>query len=155
MNNPITKPVTMNSKNYVGFKDRLVASIIDTVILMMITAPLLYLFYGGDYFASEDTLQGVADLVISYVFPLIATILFWVYKSATPGKMMLSMKIIDEKTGNKPSAVQSLIRYLAYYLSIIPLGLGFLWIIWDDKSQGWHDKIAGTVVIDGNAEPES
>ena len=150
MDNPIAKPVTMNNENYVGFKDRLVASIIDSVILMMITAPLLYLFYGGDYFASEDTLQGVADLVISYIFPLIATILFWVYKSATPGKMMLSMKIIDEKTGNKPSAVQSLIRYLAYYLSIIPLGLGFLWIIWDDKSQGWHDKIAGTLVVEAN-----
>jgi uncharacterized RDD family membrane protein YckC len=38
-------------------------------------------------------------------------------------------------------------RYFAYYLSTILLGLGFLWIIWDPKKQGWHDKLAGTVVV--------
>jgi uncharacterized RDD family membrane protein YckC len=52
-----------------------------------------------------------------------------------------------KKTVNKPTVKQSVIRYLAYYVSLIPLGLGFFWIAWDDKKQGWHDKIAGTIVI--------
>ncbi|MGB1261641.1 MAG: RDD family protein [Cognaticolwellia sp.] len=144
----MTNQMTMSNENYVGFKARLLASILDTLILMMITAPLLYLFYGGAYFVSEDSLHGLADFIISYIFPLIATILFWVYKSATPGKIVLSMKIVDKKTGNKPSVAQSIIRYIGYYVSLIPLGLGFFWIIWDDKNQGWHDKIAGTLVVE-------
>ncbi len=38
-------------------------------------------------------------------------------------------------------------RYLGYFASTIPLCLGFLWIAFDKRKQGWHDKLAGTVVI--------
>ena len=41
----------------------------------------------------------------------------------------------------------ALLRYVGYIVSGIAIGLGFLWIIWDDKKQGWHDKIASTKVI--------
>jgi uncharacterized RDD family membrane protein YckC len=132
---------------YVGFWSRLGASIIDSIIIIVITLPTLYLIYGGDYFNSEEFIQGFSDVIISYVFPLLATILFWIYKCATPGKIALSVKIVDAKTGNNPTVRQSIIRYLGYYVSLIPLGLGFLWIAWDAKKQGWHDKMAGTVVI--------
>ena len=132
---------------YVGFWSRLGASIIDSIIIIVITLPTLYLIYGGDYFNSEEFIQGFSDVIISYVFPLVATILFWIYKCATPGKIALSVKIVDAKTGNNPTVRQSTVRYLGYYVSLIPLGLGFLWIAWDAKKQGWHDKMAGTVVI--------
>ena len=132
---------------YVGFWSRLGASIIDSIIIIVITLPTLYLIYGGDYFNSEEFIQGFSDLIISYVFPLVATILFWIYKCATPGKIALSVKIVDAKTGNNPTVRQSTIRYRGYYVSLIPWGLGFLWIAWDAKKQGWHDKMAGTVVI--------
>lgn len=42
---------------------------------------------------------------------------------------------------------QAAIRYFAYLVSILPLGLGFLWIIWDKRRQGFHDLIARTVVL--------
>lgn len=132
---------------YVGFWTRFGASIIDSIILIMITFPILFLIYGGEYFYGGESVSGVLDFVISYLFPLIATILFWIYKSATPGKIALLAKIVDAKTGNKPSVKQSVIRYIGYYVSLIPLGLGFFWIAWDAKKQGWHDKMAGTVVI--------
>lgn len=74
-------------------------------------------------------------------------LLFWVYRSATPGKMILRMKIVDAKTGGAPSKAQLIGRYFGYFLSTLPLGLGFLWIYYDKKKQGWHDKLAGTVVI--------
>ena len=38
-------------------------------------------------------------------------------------------------------------RYLGYYVSTIPLMLGFLWVAFDARKQGWHDKMANTVVI--------
>ena len=82
---------------YVGFWTRLGASIIDSIILIMITFPLLYLIYGGEYFDSSDSNQGFADVIISYLLPIFATILFWIYKSATPGKIILAAKLLMKK----------------------------------------------------------
>ncbi len=45
------------------------------------------------------------------------------------------------------AARSSFVRYLAYFVSLVPLGLGYLWVALDKRKQGWHDKIAGTVVI--------
>ncbi|WP_197427696.1 RDD family protein [Alteromonas sp. Mac1] len=132
---------------YAGFGIRFGASIIDTLLLLAVTFPLLHLIYGKGYWTAEDTVVGIFDVLISYVLPLISTILFWVYKSATPGKMVLKVKVVDAKTGSAPTIRQSIIRYIGYYVSILPLGLGFLWVLWDTKKQGWHDKMASTVVI--------
>lgn len=132
---------------FAGFWIRFGASIIDSIIVIAIIVPLLYGIYGSEYFASESPVQGVLDFVISYLLPLAGTVLFWVYKSATPGKMAVKVKIVDAATGNKPTVQQSLLRYIGYYVSMLPLFLGFLWVIWDTKKQGWHDKMAGTLVI--------
>ena len=64
--------------------------------------------------------------------------------------MALKLKIVDAKTGKKLSTGQAIGRYFAYLVSMIPLGLGFIWIGIDSRKQGWHDKLAGTVVIKTN-----
>ena len=46
-----------------------------------------------------------------------------------------------------PTLRQLVIRYLGYYVSTIPLGLGLIWVAFDARKQGWHDKMAGTVVV--------
>jgi uncharacterized RDD family membrane protein YckC len=79
--------------------------------------------------------------------PAIAVIVFWKTRSATPGKMAISAKIVDAKTGGKPSTGQLVARYFAYLVSMLPLMLGFIWIGIDRRKQGFHDKIAGTVVV--------
>jgi uncharacterized RDD family membrane protein YckC len=134
---------------YAGFWIRAWASIIDTILILLITFPLLIAVYGTGYFDLEnsDIIAGPADFVISWVFPAIAVICFWVYKSATPGKMAISVKIIDAKTGGKASAGQLVGRYFAYFLAGLPLGLGIIWVAFDKRKQGWHDKLAGTVVV--------
>lgn len=76
-----------------------------------------------------------------------AVVAFWIYRAATPGKMLLRLVIVDAATGGVPSTRQFIVRYLAYFVSVIPLFLGFFWIGWDKKKQGWHDKIAGTLVM--------
>jgi len=74
-------------------------------------------------------------------------VVFWIYKQATPGKMAVSARVVDAKTGNTLTVGQSIGRYLGYFVSAIPLGLGLIWVAFDPKKQGWHDKLAGTVVI--------
>ncbi|WP_066960998.1 RDD family protein [Microbulbifer sp. Q7] len=132
---------------YTGFWPRVGASIIDTLMFMVITLPLLLVIYGWAYIESDALFLGTADVLINWVFPCIAIIAFWVYKQATPGKMLLEAKIVDATTGDKPSLKQYIIRYLGYFISTIPLGLGLLWVAWDERKQGWHDKMARTVVV--------
>lgn len=132
---------------YAGFWVRVGASLIDTVLLLIVTGPILTLIYGESYWASESGVKGFWDLLFSYVLPAVAVIVFWVYKSATPGKMALRLKVVDANTGRQPSTARLVGRYFGYYVSAIPLCLGFIWVGIDSKKQGWHDKLAGTVVV--------
>ncbi len=134
---------------YAGFWIRVGASIIDSVLMMLITFPLLISVYGMDYFDPEKSgfIAGPEDFLISWVLPAIAIIVFWIYKAATPGKMAISAFIVDEKTGKKASTGQLIGRYFGYFIASLPLGLGILWVAFDKKKQGWHDKLAGTVVV--------
>jgi uncharacterized RDD family membrane protein YckC len=88
----------MTESNYVGFWARTGASIIDTVLLLIITWPLLWMIYGEAYFDFEETsfIAGSADLLISWILPLIVTIVFWMRKQGTPGKLVMSAHVVDE-----------------------------------------------------------
>jgi uncharacterized RDD family membrane protein YckC len=61
--------------------------------------------------------------------------------------MAIAARIVDAKTGGKPTSGQWLIRYVGYFVSSIPFGLGLFWVAFDARKQGWHDKMAGTVVV--------
>ena len=81
------------------------------------------------------------------MLPAAAIVVFWIYRQATPGKMMFSARIVDASTGAAPATRQLLLRYVGYYVSLLFFGLGFVWIGIDQRKQGWHDKIARTVVV--------
>lgn len=133
---------------YVGFWARTGAAVIDTLLILLVTAPALLWIYGSDYYITDTGwAAGPLDFLISWVLPAVGTLVFWSYKRATPGKMALSAEIVDARTGEPASTGQLVGRYFAYYVSAIPLLLGFIWVAFDDRKQGWHDKLAGTVVI--------
>ncbi|MEM7466757.1 MAG: RDD family protein [Pseudomonadota bacterium] len=132
---------------YAGFWIRAAASIIDSIWIIAVTLPLAWMVYGPSYFESTDFVMGYADFFISYVLPFVIVMVFWVYKSATPGKMALRLKIVDADSFEKASTTKLLIRYFGYFPSLIVLSLGFFWVAWDKRKQGWHDKFANTVVI--------
>lgn len=132
---------------YAGFWIRVWASIIDSVLAAVILLPLLTAVYGTAYWDSDSFVQGPIDFLLSWVAPAVAVLLFWVSRQATPGKMAVGARIVDAKTGGKPSTGQLLGRYAGYYLAMIPMFLGFIWVGFDPRKQGWHDKLAGTVVV--------
>jgi len=103
--------------------------------------------YGKNYFVSDSFVQGLWDVLFTYIFPAIVVIIFWSYRSATPGKMITRVNIVDAATGGKPSTRQFVLRYIGYYISSIPFFLGIIWVAIDKRKQGWHDKLAGTVVV--------
>lgn len=129
---------------YVGFWRRFVAFFIDSLILGIIG----YAFFGG--VSQVNTQEGVS-ISVSYtgwksVIPLIYYFVFWVWLAATPGKLVMGIKIVEEG-GKKLSIKGALLRIIGYILSAVVFFIGFIWIAFDKKKQGWHDKIAGTYVV--------
>lgn len=158
MNNPYAPP---NSKvndiadqkpddfEYAGFWWRVLASIIDSILIMVVTIPLIIGVVGFDAYMSQSRgiFGGPAQIFISWVLPMVAYILFWKFKQGTPGKLLLSIKIIDEKTHGPLSWGQCIGRYFAYILSGLVIFLGYLWVGWEPRKRGWHDMLAGTLVV--------
>jgi uncharacterized RDD family membrane protein YckC len=134
-----TRPV-----EYVGFWARVGAAFIDSLLAGVALIPLGRIFLSD---AAMWDFNNPFNIMVNGVLPAIAVILFWIYRQATPGKMMIGARIVDEKTLGKPSTGQLIGRYFAYYVSTIPFLLGLIWVGIDPRKQGWHDKLAGTLVI--------
>jgi len=132
---------------YVGFWARVLAALIDTVMLVILMLPLTFFVYGQLSAPGSGMTQGPMDILINWVLPAAVVIWLWMRRQATPGKMVLSARIVDADTGKAPTLTQFVIRYLGYFVSTIPLGLGLLWVAFDRRKQGWHDKMANTVVV--------
>jgi uncharacterized RDD family membrane protein YckC len=142
-------PGAVKQVKYVGFWKRALATIIDTVILVVVILLVALPFYGAEYFRLSQEGKTIAfDVVVQVLMPAVAAILFWRYRGATPGKMLISAKIVDANTFGPPSTGKLIGRYLAYIVSTVVLMLGFVWIAFDRRKQSWHDKLAGTVVIE-------
>ncbi len=137
---------------YAGFWRRLAATLIDTLLLMAVSIPLVLLFGHGLMQAelhpgATPALPSIRGFLLNYVLPLLLTVFFWMRYLGTPGKLLLGCRVVDAASGAALSARQATLRYFAYIASILPFCLGFLWIAWDKRKQGFHDKIAKSVVL--------
>ena len=93
--------MTMDDRNYAGFWIRTGAALIDSVAILLLIVPVLTFIYGKGYWFDDSLYKGVWDIVLNFVFPAIAVVLFWLYRSATPGKMLTRLVIVDAQTGEK------------------------------------------------------
>ncbi len=162
---------------YATLNRRMLAALIDSVLIVMLFIPPLEMIassiHGPVYldvpaimhkvemappseaglvWAQELKNAGVIDrwILSSFLQTIVlgaVTILFWDYFAATPGKMLLRVGVVDAKTLKPISNLQSFLRFFGYIVSTIPLMIGFFSVSFDKKRQGWHDKIAGTVVV--------
>lgn len=132
---------------YVGFWLRLWAALVDAVLLLVVIAPALSWIYGAEYWNSSRVTRGPAGLLIASALSSLAVVVFWLCRQATPGKMAFGARIADAATGGKPAATQLVGRFLCYFISAFPLLLGFIWVGCNQRKQGFHDMLAGTVVV--------
>lgn len=133
---------------YAGFWRRVFASIIDSIAALIILLPLFFKFFSLDDLENDGIdFSNPTSLLINYVIPIGLTVFFWTVFKATPGKMVLGCQVVNAETGEKLGVGRSIVRYIGYIVSVIPLGLGFLWIVFNKRKRGWHDLMAGTVVI--------
>ena len=139
-----------------GFTRRFIAFIIDRFILWVVLSLIVSYILGvsnsfqnfdynidmynwGNLFSRQFL---VTELLLMAYF-VVSETSSW---QATIGKRMMGMKVVTTNY-QKLEIKDAILRYLSKYLSMAVMGLGFIWIIFDDKKQGWHDKIANTFII--------
>ena len=113
-----------------GFGARALAFLIDAILVSVVAG----LLRGSDS-------RGIASFADFVYF-----VAFWSTTGQTLGMRALRIALV-RSDGQPLSWATGLLRYVGYVLSIIPLCLGLLWILWDPRKQGWHDKIAHTLVV--------
>jgi uncharacterized RDD family membrane protein YckC len=155
----LSDATTVEGVEYAGFWVRFWASLIDSILVALTISPLAAALFRSSATGlvwTDDPQRMLSVLSAglwdpasraSWLLTAIAVIVFWMYKSATPGKMIFGAKIVDARTGGPMTTGQAIGRYLGYYVSLLTLCIGFLWVAFDARKQGFHDKLANTVVI--------
>lgn len=154
---------------YAGFLDRFFAYLVDefvfVTVLILLFSIFIFIFGGsaiafsghmfGEWLKSflgldeKDTASPGLRLIGQVLGFVLRTLYYACFESsewqATPGKRLLKLKVMDE-AGDPISFGLAVWRYLLKYLSALILGIGYLMILFTEKKQGLHDKIAGTVI---------
>ncbi|WP_353274283.1 RDD family protein [Wolbachia endosymbiont (group A) of Ennomos erosarius] len=89
----------------------------------------------------------ILNQIVQFIMLFCYVAYMWVRFAATPGKLLLGLRVVDAQTFEKMTLKQATKRFFSFILSVAPLFLGFLWSNFNKRCQTWHDKIAGTVVV--------
>ena len=137
-----------------GFGQRAVGFFIDITIISLLLSVIVpiakYLnvnaYRSAGYGGSEDFFIIVTFLFANFFFVAYFT---WFHTEGgqTPGKRIMGIRLVSQY-GNEVGFTRSLFRALGYYISYMVLFAGFIWAIFDQNRQTWHDKLAGTIVIE-------
>ena len=130
-----------------GFARRAVAMGIDAVFFVVLLGLLLFTL-GGDVATFSPTNPAVLP---AYFFLVILHAFYFTFFHAvtgqTPGKMLSGIRVVAVRGGGLLSPWDSFMRWFGYFLSGIPFGAGFLWMMLDPDDRGWHDRWAHSVVV--------
>lgn len=115
---------------------RLVAIIIDGIILAVIGWLIGLILSNSGLGWGASFLLGVAYNAY-----------FWTQNNGqTPGKKLMNIRVV--KVDGSPLQIgDAVIRYIGYYINSFVFAIGWIWALFDENKQGWHDKLASTLVV--------
>lgn len=141
---------------YAGFWIRFVAVIIDSVIVSVVSFVASIVlgfvigFLAGITGAAVDYSQGGPFTYLIYLISILVSVGYFVYgwgMGATRGQRFFRIAVVDAETGRPIGFGRAGMRYFGYVISALACYIGLIWAAFDPKKQGWHDKIAGSVVV--------
>ena len=160
--------ITENENNllgeYAGFFSRAVAYVLDIVIISLTLLALNVLTWtvlGTILHVTQETCQAAqfgpvrtltCDITIwslraiNSLFLPFYFIFLWIFGGQTIGNRIMGIRVV-RLNGQRNTLFRSIGRLIGYVICFLTLGLGFFAILVNDRRQGWHDRIAGTVVI--------
>jgi uncharacterized RDD family membrane protein YckC len=136
---------------YAGFWIRVVANVIDTIVLI-VPVGLLTLVGGRSPGADLSGAPTTADVLVALA-RLLAALLTGAYfvfcwsRGRTVGMRVLGLSVVHAETGSRIGVGRAIVRYVGYLVGAFLCYLGWLWVAFDEYNQGWHDKLANTVVV--------
>jgi uncharacterized RDD family membrane protein YckC len=162
---PAPAPGYAPQRTYGGFWIRVVARLLDGLILgipISILFGILFAIFGGiasTTASSDQNTQTAAALglgsvfVIFYLVVLVVVIGYYVYfwgtTGSTFGMRILKLRVVDANTGGPIGIGRAAVRYLMSIVNSLACYIGWIWVAFDARKQGWHDKVANSVVIQG------
>jgi uncharacterized RDD family membrane protein YckC len=144
---------------FAGHGARLVAYIVDGIILTVVTGflgvvALIVLGVGvttnGDT-ASVSTGSAAGSFVILFIVLLVSLgyfPYFW-QRGSTPGMRLFGLRVVRDRDGGPIGWGTAILRLIGLWISFAVFYVGVIWILIDRRRRGWHDLLAGTLVIQG------
>lgn len=148
---------------YASFGARLGAYILDYLIWMLFLAPAIAVIFAGpshtDVCTIDDELRlceipdgsTIAIAIVLGVIGLVGFLFLWTKKVGTTGQSWgmsaANVRVVDAATGQPIGQGRALGRWFARFLSGWACLLGYLWMLWDQRKQTWHDKLVSSIVV--------
>jgi uncharacterized RDD family membrane protein YckC len=156
-------PTYASGTRYGGFWIRLVARLIDGIIVGIPLSIVLGIFVAlaGGIASTTNTTDPNAQaavgvgivgvLLLISILATIATVVYYVYfwgtSGSTLGMRVFRLRIVDANTGGSIGIARAIVRYLMSIVNSLACYIGWIWVAFDARKQGWHDKVANSVVI--------
>jgi uncharacterized RDD family membrane protein YckC len=134
---------------YAGFARRSAAALFDFILFNIVANLIVDTLLSGRGTADVPLSETAVTLVFMVIIlcAWIYHVVCWHWFLGTPGKLLLNCQVVDAQTGHRLTLAKASLRFASYAVSLLTLSVGFLWIIWDKRKQGLHDKIAGSAVV--------
>ena len=152
-------------RTYAGFWIRLVARFVDGVLLSIplgVILVVILVIAGGlastTTSADQNTQNaavGAASglLILFYLVAFVAYIGYYVYfwgtSGQTIGMRLFHLRVVDAVTGGPIGIPRAIVRWLMTLVNTWACYIGWIWVAFDPRKQGWHDKVANSVVLQG------
>jgi uncharacterized RDD family membrane protein YckC len=136
--------------SYAGFWIRTVAWMIDAVALGILTSALAPAFGTGPIIGMAEGTQFQVDYGANAIGGLIGLVYWvglWSWKGQTLGMMPFGLWVVRADNGERVDVVTGFLRYVGLIISFAVILLGVIWVAFDSRKQGWHDKLAKTLVV--------
>ncbi|HEY8816156.1 MAG TPA: RDD family protein [Candidatus Dormibacteraeota bacterium] len=151
---------------YAGFWIRLVARLIDGLVLgipfgivfgLFLVAGGVFANVSGSGSSSQDSQNAAAaaafggGFLLLYLLAFIVQVGYWIYfwgtSGATLGMRLLHLRVVDADTGGPIGYARATVRFLMSIVNSWACYIGWIWVAFDPRKQGWHDKVANSVVL--------
>jgi uncharacterized RDD family membrane protein YckC len=129
-----------------GLLRRIAAMLYDLLLvaasLFLATIPFIAVRGGEPVEVGDNLVYRLVMVLVIYGF----FVGFWSRSGRTLGMQSWRLQL-EDSTGNVPSVGRASLRFAASLLSWLPLGLGFIWQLWDPERLAWHDRISKTRLV--------
>jgi len=129
---------------YGGAGERLLAYILDGLIVFVAN---IVLALAGVVLLIFVLPVGLLAFVAIFVIDIAYFPWFWKTRGQTPGMRQFQLYVVRDRDGGPITTGQAVLRLIGYWVDGLVFYLGYIWILIDSRKRGWHDLIAGTVVI--------